>query len=102
MGGEQAASVLAQIRREARERAGKAVRGTGCPTDAMRVVVGEGRGGLQSANKTKVRARRTPLLFERTALGRRRYCSAGYTQVARSRPAACPGGASRSCMAARF
>ena len=59
MGGEQAASVLATVRRDG-------TRGQG------RGVVGRGRGVLQGADPRPVRAPGLPLLLHRPAVGRRR------------------------------
>ena len=58
MGGEQAASVLATVRRDGLEAGGE-------------IVVGRGRGGLQGADPGSVRASGLALLLHRAALGRR-------------------------------
>ncbi len=59
MGGEQAAAVLATVRREQFEA-------------ARRRVAGRGRGGVQGADPRAVRAAGQPVLLHRPAVGRRR------------------------------
>ena len=80
MGGEQAASVLATVRRDGIEAKG----GT---------VVGRGRGRLQGADPRAVRAAGPPVLRHRAPVGRRRHRSGA--DAARARPVA-GGGAERA------